>query len=78
MFIPDPDPDFLPIQGSKTNRITDPDPQHWFLCRILFDLDDALPDEDAVVGLDLELGGADAVADGVRGHLQLQQPDPLH
>ncbi len=35
LFIPDPDPDFLPIpdpklriQGSKRHRISDPDPQH--------------------------------------------------
>jgi hypothetical protein len=36
LFIPDPDPDFLPsrIQGSKRHRIPDPDPQHWILyCR---------------------------------------------
>ena len=46
---------------------------------IYSDLDDALPDQHAVVGLDLELGsGADAVADCLRGHLQLQQTNSLH
>ncbi len=34
LFIPDPDPDFLPIPNpgsgwSKRHRIPDPDPQHW-------------------------------------------------
>jgi hypothetical protein len=30
LFTPDPDPDFYPsrIQGSKRQRISDPDPQH--------------------------------------------------
>ncbi len=40
LFIPDPDPNFLPIpvprsriQGSERHRIPDPDPQHcWWLC----------------------------------------------
>jgi hypothetical protein len=30
LFIPDPDPDFLPIPGTKRHRIADPDPQHWW------------------------------------------------
>jgi hypothetical protein len=30
LFIPDPDPDYLPIPDPGRHRIPDLDPQHWY------------------------------------------------
>ncbi len=33
LFIPDPDPDFLPVPGPKRHWIPDLDPQHWLFLK---------------------------------------------
>jgi hypothetical protein len=50
LFIPDPDPDIFfihpgsRIQGSERHRISDPDPQHWYVCQVGHDSSIGLAD----------------------------------